>query len=122
VNATFTSACSKVVIQSTAFNLNSPYDATLKCSVLDPSTVETGLTPVSSVVSLTLPTQEGAINYPFEFEAILQPSQALLSSGRRRLLQQSSLPGSSSASNVKVGPLSSLLMSLSLSLSLSLSH
>ena len=99
VNATFTSACSKLTISSSAFNLDSPYQATLQCSVLDPQTVESGLVPVSSAVSLTLPAQEGSVNYPFQLDAVLGISQSLGTTARRRLLQQQS---DSSSNDVKV--------------------
>jgi hypothetical protein len=90
VNVTLTSECSSMQLSQANFNatlLVQPMVATLNCSVLDPITVEEGLTVVSRAVSLDFPQKE-TIVYPFELNMVLDLAPTYYRNRRRHLLQQ----------------------------------
>lgn len=89
VNLTLTSECSSLQLTKEIFsNLSQPMVATMDCSVLDPVTVEEGLTVVSRAVGLNFPQWEEVV-YPVELNMELDLAPNYYTSRRRHLLQQS---------------------------------
>ena len=85
VNVTLTSECSTLTLPKENFNLLEPLVATLNCSVLDPGSVEEGLTVVSRTIGLEFPNYD-VIVYPFKLETTLELAPTYYRN-RRRLLQ-----------------------------------